>query len=506
MRRLSIWRIAMTRLLAAPLALALSLFLAAGAAQAAKDTIVIGMQDEPPLLDPTQNAAAAIDTIFSVNVYESLTRIAEDGTVKPGLATSWTIGEDGKLVTFKLAKGVTFHDGEKLTSEDVKFSFTRAGAADSTNPVKRHFGNIAAIETPDEETVVIRLKQPSSLFLFYMASGGAAIFDPKSVDNNKTTPIGTGPYRFRQWVKGDRVVLEKFPAHRNADKMKIRQATFKFVPDAAAQVPALLAGDIDAFPTIGATEALDRFKSDSRFQVVVGSTEGEVPLILNNAKKPFDDIRVRRAVAHAVDRKQVIDGATSGYGVPIGSHFPPHHPWYVDLTNRYPHDIAKAKELLKEAGYPNGLEVNIKAPPFAYARRSAEIVAAQLTDAGFRVKQEPVEWAQWLDVVYKQKNYDMTVVAHVSPWDMDNYSRGKDYYYGYQNDAFDKLMKTIQTETDEAKLKDLYGQAQRMVAEESPNVFLFQLARTGVYSAKLRGIWKNIPVSVTDLGSLYWVD
>ena len=492
------------RVFAAPVVLAL--VLAATSAFAAKDTIVLGMQDEPPVLDPTQNAAAAIDVIFSVNVYESLTRIGEDGTVKPGLATSWTVAEDGKAYTFKLPKGVVFDNGEKLTSETVKWSFERAGAANSTNPTKRHFGAIAAIETPDPETVVLRLKQPSSLFLSYMASGGAAIFDPKSAEGNKSNPVGTGPYKFKQWVKGDRVVLEKSPTYRDQSKATIRQATFKFVPDAAAQVPALLAGDIDAFGTIGATETLDRFKADPRFQVIIGSTEGEVPLILNNNKKPFDDIRVRRAVNHAIERKSIIDGATSGYGLPIGSHFPPHHPWYVDLTNRYPHDIAKAKELLKEAGYPNGIEINIKPPPFAYARRSAEIVAAQLSEAGIRVKIEPVEWAQWLDVVYKQKNYDMTVVAHVSPWDQDNYTRGLDYYYGYKSDAMDALMKSALVESDEAKRKGLYEQIQRKISDDAVHAFMFQLPRTGVYAAKLRGFWKSAPVSVTDLAAFRWVD
>ncbi|MBM3547459.1 MAG: ABC transporter substrate-binding protein, partial [Alphaproteobacteria bacterium] len=290
--------------------LAVALLMTATAAFAAKDTIVIGMQDEPPVLDPTQNAAAAIDVIFSVNVYESLTRIGEDGTVQPSLATSWTAGEDGKVYTFKLPKGVVFDNGEKLTSETVKWSFDRAGSATSTNPTKRHFGNIAGIETPDPETVVIKLKAPSALFLSYMASGGAAIFDPKSAENNKTNPVGSGPYKFRQWVKGDRVVLEKSTTYRDPSKAQIRQATFKFVPDAAAQVPALLAGDIDAFPTVGATETLDRFKSDNRFQVVIGSTEGEVPLILNNNKKPFSDLRMRQAVNHVIDRKSIIDGAT----------------------------------------------------------------------------------------------------------------------------------------------------------------------------------------------------
>lgn len=476
----------------------------AGGANAA--TLVYCSEGSPENFNPQINTTGtSFDAAF--HIYNRLVEFERGSTkVVPGLAESWTVSEDGKTYTFKLAPGVVFDNGEKLTSETVKWNFDRNQLPTSTNPIKRHYANVAGVETPDATTVVLKLKEPNSLFMSFMASGGAAIFDPKSAENNKTTPVGSGPYKFKQWVKGDRVVLEKSPTYRDQAKAQIRQATFKFVPDAAAQVPALLAGDIDAFPTIGATETLDRFKSDNRFQVVIGSTEGEVPLILNNNKKPFDDIRVRRAVNHAIERKSIIDGATSGYGLPIGSHFPPHHPWYVDLTNRYPHDIAKAKELLKEAGYPNGVDVNIKPPPFAYARRSAEIVAAQLMEAGIRVKIEPVEWAQWLDIVYKQKNYDMTVVAHVSPWDQDNYTRGKDYYYGYQNDEMDKLMKAVLVESKPDKQKDLYQQIQRKIADEAVHAFMFQLPRTGVYAAKLRGFWKSSPVSVTDLAGLRWVD
>lgn len=479
--------------------------LASGFAPAiAKDRVVVGMQAEPPVLDPTINAAAAIDSIVSGNVFESLTLIDDNGGVTPGLAESWTVSADGKVFTFRLPAKVTFHNGRALTSEDVKASFGRAMAGDSVNPSKKIFQPIEAVEAPDARTVVIRLKRPSSIFLFTMAAGDAAIVATETVEQNRTSPVGSGPFRFKEWVKGDRVVLERYPAYRNVGQIKMREAVFKFIPDPSAQVAALLAGDVDAFPVIGAPESMTRFRRDARFKVVVGTTEGEVILALNNARKPFDDVRVRRAINHAIDRRAVIDGAMFGYGTPIGSHFPPHHPAYVDLTGRYPHDIAKAKALLAEAGLPDGFEATIKPPPFTYARRGAEVIAAQLTKAGIRVKIEPIEWAQWLDVVYKQRNYDMTIVAHTSPYDMDNYVRGPNYYYGYQNKELDALMKRIDAEVDQPKLFALYGEAQRMIAEDAVHGFLFQLAKTGVYAAGLSGYGQNEPIVQTELWQWGW--
>ncbi|BBK41035.1 ABC transporter substrate-binding protein [Allostella vacuolata] len=471
---------------------------------AAKDRVVVGMQAEPPVLDPTINAAAAIDSIVSGNIFESLTLIDDRGGVVPGLADSWTVSADGRVVTFRLPEKVTFHNGRALTSEDVRLAFARAMAPDSVNASKKIFQPIEAVETPDPRTVVVRLKQPTSIFLFSMAAGDAAITATETVEQNRTRPVGSGPFRFKEWVKGDRVVIERYPGHRHADRIRMREAVFKFIPDASAQVAALLAGDVDAFPVIGAPESLARFQRDPRFKVVIGTTEGEVILALNNARKPFDDIRVRRAVNHALDRKALVDGAMFGYGTPIGSHFPPHHPAYVDLTGRYPHDIARAKALLAEAGFPNGFETTVKPPPFTYARRGAEVIAAQLAQAGIKVRIEPIEWAQWLDIVYKQRNYDMTIVAHTSPYDMDNYVRGPNYYYGYRNQELDALMKRIDAEVDASRLHALYGDAQRMIAEDAVHGFLFQLAKTGVYAAGLRGYGQNEPIVQTELWQWSW--
>jgi peptide/nickel transport system substrate-binding protein len=484
---------------------ALMLLALAGAAEGApKDTVTIGLQGEPPVLDPLSNAAQVINSIVCGSIIESLTKIEGDGTVSPGLAESWTISPDGKTYRFTLHEGVLFHDGTPFDSGAVKFSIEHAMAPDSVNPTKKLFAPIAKVEAPDPRTVVIELKAPYSLFLFNMGEGPTGIIHPGIVETNKTKPVGTGPYRFKEWAKGNRVVLERNEQYRDAKKLAIRQATFRFIDDPSAAVAALLSGDIDAYPNFPAPEALEVFKHDPRFNVVVGTTEGEVPLILNNKRPPLNDIRVRRAINHAIDRKAIIDGAMSGYGTPIGSHFPPFNPAYVDLTKRYPHDIAKAKQLLAEAGFPNGIDLTLKPPPFPYARRSAEIVAQQLAAANIRVKIEPVEWAQWLDIVYKQANYDMTIVAHTAPWDIDNYARGPKYYYGYDSPEFNTLIAKINAETDDARRTQLLGDAQRKIAEDAVHAFLFQLPKIGIYAKGLEGYWANAPVANTDLASYRW--
>ena len=184
--------------------------------------------------------------------------------------------------------------------------------------------------------------------------------------------------------------------YRDAAAVKLKKVTFRFINDPAAQVAALLAGDIDGMPRFGAPQSLKQFQGDKRFTVVIGGTEGKTIVAINNRKKPFDDVRVRRAIAAAIDRKAVIDGAMEGYGAPIGSHMVPSDAGYVDLTAVNPYNPEKAKALLKEAGVATPLNVTLTLPPPQYARKGGEIVAAQLAKVGIVAKIENVEWAQWL--------------------------------------------------------------------------------------------------------------
>lgn len=485
------------------LSLAGALALGPAVAAAAAGTVSIGLQQEPTVLDPTADATAAIDTITAHNIFESLTTVNEAGEVLPDLAESWTVSEDGTVYTFTLREGVTFHDGTSFDSADVKFTFDRAMAPDSVNPTKGIFAPIVSVEAPDPRTVVITLKQPSAFFLFDIAQGDASIVAPESAETNKTNPIGTGPYRFDSWTRGDRLTLKAYRAHRDYTPKMIDTVVFRFIADPAAAVAALMAEEIDAFPVMPAPETLEQFKNDPRFVVVEGTTEGEVILALNNSRPPFNDIRVRRAINHALDRKAIIEGAMYGYGTPIGSFFPPHHKSYVDLTGLYPHDPEKARALLAEAGAEN-LEVTLVLPPFPYARRSGEIIQSQLAKVGIKVKIENVEWAYWLNEVYKARNYDMTIIAHTSPNDLGNFARGPNYFYGYDNPEFNALWERIRTESDPAKLDALLKEGQRFVAEEAVHGFLFQLPRLGVYKKGLTGYWKSAPVLFAPLKDLRW--
>ncbi len=471
-------------------------------AQAPRDNLVLGMQLEPPHLDPTAGAAGAIREVTYTNLYEGLTRIDRAGGVQPGLAESWTVSADALTYSFTLRQGVVFHDGTPFDSSIVKFTLERALAPDSTNAQKQLFAPIAAVETPDPTTAVVTLKQPSANFLYNMGWGDAVMMAPGSVANNKTNPVGTGPFKFERWVRGDRVELVKNPTYRNTAAIKLSRVTFRFIADPQAGIAALQAGDVDAFANLAAVEAIDQFKRDARFKVVVGNTEGETIVALNNAKAPLNDVRVRRALAHAIDRKAIIDGAMSGLATPIGSHFSPIHPAYVDLTGRYPYDPALAKRLLAEAGHAN-LSLTLHLPPPAYARRSGEIVAAYLGQVGVKVTLIPIEFAQWLDQVFKRKDYDLTIIAHTEPLDIDIYARD-DYYFNYRSQPFKELIATIARTGDPTARNRLYGDAQRMLADDCVNLFLFQLPKLGVWSAKLDGLWENSPLQANDVTGVSW--
>ncbi|EKF19650.1 ABC transporter substrate-binding protein [Nitratireductor pacificus] len=482
-----------------------ALLLAAGtAALAARTDLVVGVVLEPPHLDPTASAAAAIDEIVYANLFQGLTRIGRNGEVLPSLAESWEVSDDGKVYTFKLRTGVTFHDGSAFDAEDVKFSLDRARAEDSTNAQKQLFAAIDTVEAVDPATVKVTLKAPQGSFLYNMGWGDAVIVAPETADANKETPVGTGPFKFDGWAKGSAVRLVKNTDYWG-DAVALEKAEFRVIPDAAAAIPALLSGDVQAFPQMPAGDALAQIESDPRFTVKIGATEGETLLSTNNGKEPFSDIKVRQAIAHALNREEIIAGNGSGYGTPIGSHFSPANEAYVDLTGTYSYDPEKAKALLAEAGYADGFKATLKLPPPPYARQGGEVVASQLRQVGIELEIIPVEWAQWLEQVFKNKDYDLTVISHTEPNDINIYARD-DYYFDYDNPAFKEVMNTLEATADPAKRIELYKTAQKIIAEDAVNGFLFQLPKVGVWDAKLEGMWENSPIQANDLTEVRWAD
>ena len=471
-------------------------------AQSRRDAVGMGMTLEPPGLDPTTGAAAAIGEVVHYNILETLTKINSDGSVTPLLAERWEVSPDLRTYTFYLRKGVKFSNGEPFNAATVKYAFERAAGEKSTNKDKRTFAALST-QVVDEYTVVLLNKEVDPDFLFLMGQATAIITEPKSADTNATKPVGTGPYVLAGWNKGASITLSQYPAHRQAAAIKLKRATFKFISDPAAQTAALLSGDLDVFVRVPAYRSLAQFKANPRFQVIVSGSRAKTILAMNNARKPLDDVRVRRAISAAVDRKAVIEGAVDGFGVPIGSHYVPGAPGYVDTTGVNPFNIDKAKALLKEAGVTTPLELTLTLPPPPYARQGGEVIAAQLAKIGINAKIQNVEWAQWLSGTYGNKNYDLTIVSHVEPFDLGNYAKA-DYYWGYQSAKFNELYTRIKTAPRPADRAKLLADAQRLLADDAANVFLFQPQWITIAHKNVRGLWRDMPVFVNDLSALSW--
>ena len=470
----------------------------------AQTDITVAIQLEPPNLDPTGGAAQAIDSVLYSNVFEGLTRFDGDGAVVPGLAKSWTISTDGMVYTFKLNSGVSFHDGTAMDAEDVKFSLDRARSEDSKNAQKGLFSGITDVTVVDPTTVKVTLGQPNGSFLFNMAWGDAVIVAPESIADIASNPIGTGAFTFSDWVQGDRLELTRNENYWG-NPAALESATFRFISDPTAAFAAVMAEDVDVFVGFPAPENLPQFEADSRFQVLVGNTEGETILSTNNKMPPFDNLLVRKALAHAIDRQAIIDGAMFGYGTPIGTHFAPHNPDYVDLLGNSPYDPAKAKELLAEAGFPDGFATTLKLPPPSYARRGGEIIASQLRKVGIEAEISNLEWSQWLEEVFKAKDFGLSIVSHTEPMDIGIYAN-PEYYFQYDNADFQSLMTELKSTADPAGRSALLARAQTIISEDYVNGYLFELAVATVAKAGVEGLWVNQPTAAVDLTVVSWAD
>ena len=468
----------------------------------AKDQIVVGLPLEPPHLDPTSAAASAIDQVLYANVFEGLTRFGPDGAVLPGLAESWKISADGTVYLVRLRAGVTFHDGTEMDAKDVKFTLDRARDETSQNAQKALFEVIDTVDVVTPLVLKVTLKAPEGNFLFNLAWGDAVIVAPESIGDIKQKPVGTGAFKFANWVQGERIELERY-ADYWGEPARLETAVFQFINEPADASEAMLAGEVNAYPAFPKPEELPQFEADPRFQVLVGSTEGETILGINNQLPPFDNLRVRRAITHAIDRQAVLDAATAGLGTPIATHFAPHHPDYIDLTANSPYDPALAIQLLTEAGYESGFETTLKLPPPPYIRRSGDVIATQLRTVGIEVEIIHLEWADWLEDVFRGKNFGLTLITHTEPFDIGIYAR-PDFYFQYDSVTFRAVMDALNLEQDAEKRSAWLAAAQRVISENYVNGFLFQMPAITVADSRLRGLWRHTPIQATDLTGVYW--
>ena len=465
-------------------------------------TLCVG--DEPPGLDPTASASAAIDRVVYSNIMEGLIKVDRNGQFVPGLATKWDVSPDGKGYTFHLRKGVTFHNGEPFNAQVAKWNIERGAAEGTKNAHPEFFRVIGKIETPDDSTLKLTLKDVDALFIVHMAEGDAVMLPMKGFENTAASPIGTGPFKFAKWARGDSVEMVRNTKYWNPQLPYLDKVTYRFIKDASAQVAALKAGDVDLIGWLFAPELAADIAKDKRFKVLSGASTSEVIMSTNNKVKPFDNKLVRQAMAYAIDRQTVIDLIMASYGTVIGSHWPPITPYYKDMTGRFPYDIEKAKALMAEAGYPNGFEATIKLPAiYAYAQRAGEVIADMLGQIGIKLKIEVVEWGYWLDRVFKQKDFELSMIGHAESWDIGIYAN-PDYYFQYDSqefrDAYAKALKAP-NETEKAKW---FGRCQEIVAEDAVNGFLFLTPSLSAMKAELMGWWKNYPTIALDCTEVWW--
>ena len=465
--------------------------------------LVVAVSTEPPGLDPTTNAAAVIDLLLHHNLYENLVQVDSRGGLHPQIAESWELSQDGLVYTFHLREGVRFHNGRPCDAAAVRASFMRAMAEDTAHPHPEFYREIAAIEVVDPLTVRFVLSVPDPAFLPLLALGDSVIV-PADVDLSRR-PVGTGPFRFEAWRPGDRLVLVRNQDYYLPGVPKLDRIVFRFIPDPSAQLAALRAGDVDLVAELTPEIAVG-LEKDPAFQVVSGPQNLVQILAVNTARPPFSDLRVRQALAYAVDREEIIQLVSFGFGTPIGSHIPPGTSYYADMTWLYPHDPDRARELLKEAGYPDGFSATLTLPEnYTFHVRTGEVIAAQLERVGIHVSVALVDWGTWLARVYGQADYDLTVIGHT--WKLDpapmlvGYGPDRPGYYfrrGWDDPELDRLLALGESILDEGSRKAIYTVCQYLIARDAVNIFIQDPHRILAMKAGITGV-EVYPLYVLDL-------
>ena len=468
--------------------------------------ITVGIaQDLDDSLDPHQTVAAGTREVL-FNIFEGLVKPNSDGEMIPAVAEKYTLSEDGTTYTFTLREGVKFHNGQTVTAEDVVYSINRCAAVPEgqEKPLVAAFSAVKSVEALDEKTVAVTIAQRDLEFISYMT---AAII-PADYENQDTAPVGTGPFRFVSRTPQQDFVMERFEDYWGAPAW-LDKVTSKICENADALVMNLNGGSIDLCAHLTSAQAS---QLNQNFQVLEGTMNLVQAIYLNNQAKPFDNQLVRQALCYAIDRQGIMDMVADGHGTAVGSSIYPAFTKYFlpELVDKYPHSVEKAKELLAQAGYPDGFDMTISVPNnYQPHMDTAEVVAEQLREAGINVTIQPVEWSTWLDTIYNGRQFQATVVgvdaANMTARAMlerftSDYGKN---FINYNNPAYDALFQKAINAQDEAEQTDLYKQMETMLADTAANVYIQDLCDLVAMRQDLGGL-KFYPIYVLDLSTVYF--
>ncbi|MEP6650496.1 MAG: ABC transporter substrate-binding protein [Lapillicoccus sp.] len=462
-------------------------------------SISVGLVLEPASLDFTKVDGAAIPQALLTNVYETLVKQDQDGKIVPSLATAWKVSDDKKTYTFDLTPNAKFSNGDPFTADDAVFSINRV-KTDWTISLKKAMNVVAEAKAVSPTQLQVTLSQPSNDWLFRMTTRIGAMMDPKGVDALATKPVGTGPYLFDTWNRGDSITLTansgywgKQPAYSTV--------VLKYFKDATALNNALLTGTINVIGTVQAPETLKQFEGNAKYQVIQGTTNGEVVLSFNNAKAPLNNLKLRQAIRTAIDHKALMDTSWAGKGTLIGSMVPPTDPWYEDRTGDFPYNQTKAKTLLAESGNATAT-LRLRVPNVPYAVSCGQVVKSQLEQVGLIVNLETLEFqGQWLPQVFTNHDYDMSIVAHVEPRDLPAVFGNPQYYTQYNNAQLQTDIAAADAGATDEQITDMKKAAQEL-SQDAAADFLFLLPNLIVADKSVTGLPKNGITEAFDLSAL----
>ncbi|WP_020573641.1 ABC transporter substrate-binding protein [Actinopolymorpha alba] len=451
-------------------------------------TITVGSLNEPTTLDVVKGGNTGHAQVLLRNVVEGLTVLTDDGKVEPLLAKSWDVSPDGKVYTFHLRPGVTFSDGTPLKASDVRATLERVISEESTSARKKNLQVMKDIEAPDASTVKVTLSERSQSFLFYLTATGAAV-TKQSAGKPDTTVIGTGPYTVADWKQGDSITLdrnEKYWGTKPANK----QVVYRFFKDATAENNALLSGQLDLVTQVTSPDMLTQFENRPDFTIVEGTSTTKELFNFNDAKAPFTNVDVRRAIRQATDRKALLTAVWADRGQVIGSMVPPTDPWYEDLTSIDAYNPANAKKLLAKAGYPKGLSFTVDYVPSDATNIIAQGLKSQLSQAGITIRLNPIDDATWTDKVYKNHNFAATIMTHVNQRDLVWYG-DPEFYWQYDNKQVQQWVKQSESAATQAEQTALLKKVARKISEDAASNWLFLDPAIKVASSSVSGYQKN---------------
>jgi len=468
-------------------------------------TLNFALAGNPDTLDP-QKTAGTLTFQTLKSVYDTLAEPDMSGKIVPALAERWEVSGDALTWTFNLRKDVVFHNGDKLTAQDVKATFDRIMDKATASPKAKEFGAITAIETPDDYTVVLKLKEPASPLLAALASGWGAILPKRLIDSGHdfgAQPVGTGPFELKKWVRDSQIVLEKNKNYWMKDLPKLDQIIMNIIPERAVAVQGLISGqldvayviDIDDLPVLEASPDVKIEKSMTALILVMS---------INCSNPVLQDLRVRQAINYAIDKQKVLDVAYNS-GKPIGTFMDYGNAYYKDFTGLYPYDPEKARKLLAEAGVgqdkvfelflPQNYEMHVKA---------GEMYQDMLAKVGLNVKIKLVDWSTWISDVYRDAKYDLTVIGHTGKLDPDGTLAGygtQSRYVKWINPRAAELIEEARKVSGFENRKKLYDEVLKIMAEEVPFMYLGTSFR---YTATRKNVSDFRMVPILDTFDFRW--